>query len=174
MHFQTFFLFLFCVDGMTENIQPSTPLWFLWFITNIVIIIIIIVVVIIANQKTWYAELPIRIHVAWVKMNQIQSGHEVLWASVRSHLLCSSHRNCCMHIAALKSAKPYFKTCLYMCFRVPTAVEVEKWKESFSHVMSSESECSTWNISAWVILYSFYSHVWCYDHGKAPSFTFFA
>lgn len=27
------------------------------------------------------------------------------------------------------------------CFRVPDPSEVEKWKESFSHVMSSESKC---------------------------------
>lgn len=28
-----------------------------------------------------------------------------------------------------------------MSFREPSASEVEKWKESFNHVMSSESEC---------------------------------
>lgn len=72
------------------------------------------------------------IHVAWVKMK-----------SVRCYLLCSAHRNSCMHIAALKSAQPHLKTCLSMCFRVPTAAEVEKWKESFNHMMSSESECFT-------------------------------
>lgn len=38
--------------------------------------------------------------------------------------------------------QPHWKPCLHVCFRVPTATEVEKWKESFSHMMSSESKCS--------------------------------
>lgn len=48
-----------------------------------------------------------------------------------------------VHIAAyfLKSVQPLLKPFLYLCFRVPTAAEVDKWKESFSHMMSSESKC---------------------------------
>lgn len=64
------------------------------------------------------------------------------------NLLYSLHKNYFIHTAAIilnspfiRSMQPYLITSLYLYFRVPTAAEVEKWKESFSHVMSSESKC---------------------------------
>lgn len=51
--------------------------------------------------------------------------------------------------------------------RVPTATEVEKWKESFNHVMSSESESFPKNLSPQPGQHKYRKSLWTCSHSPS-------